>query len=156
MWLQPRYRKKADFFFSLFFPFYFLSCYSQFSNWLHFQSNLPISISPSHPPLNRAALQVSVGLWYLFMINEGEKKKMQMPPTDAKRDKSKSQRRKEGRKGRTEGNGRPLSPEASEARQPSVITHLHTSTRTCKRRRSATHKAVQTRPNLRRGACQKI
>lgn len=89
---------------------------------------------------------------------------MQMPPTDARRDKSKSQRRKEGRKGRTEGNSRPLSPEGSEARQPSVITHLHTSTRTCERRcthaqtrkRSATHKAVQTRPNLRRGACQKI
>lgn len=101
MWLQPRYRKKADFFFSLFFPFYFLSCYSQFSNWLHFQSNLPISISPSHPPLNRAALQVSVGLWYLFMINEGEKKKCKcLPPTQSEINQNRSAGRKEGKGGR--------------------------------------------------------
>lgn len=112
-------------------------------NWLHFQSILPISIPPSHPPLNRAALQVSVGLWYLFMINEGEKKKkMQMPPTDAMRDKSESERRKEGRE---EGRQRPTALPWSlcTARQPSIITHLRTNTPASTH--SAAHKGVQKR-----------
>lgn len=69
------------------------------------------------------------------MINEGEKKKMQMPPTNAMRDKSESEPRKEGRE---EGRQRPSTPSTHTqthtplprslctARQPSIITHLHT------------------------------
>lgn len=127
MWLQPRYRKKADFFFSLFFPFYFLSCYSQFSNWLHFQSNLPISISPSHPPLNRAALQVSVGLWYLFMINEGEKKKCKcLPPTQSEINQNRSAGRKEREDGRQRPTALPWSLWSQATIRHHTFTHKHT------------------------------
>lgn len=126
--------------------------------WLHFQSILPISIPPSHPPLNRAALQVSVGLWYLFMINEGEKK-MQMPPTDAMRDKSESEPGKEGRmdgreEGREEERQPPsgFSPEAAAlpGNRPSIITHLRTSTPAKHTQRSPK------KTSLRIGVCQRI
>lgn len=154
-------KKKLTFSFLSFFPFYFLSCYSQFSNWLHFQSNLPISISPSHPPLNRAALQVSVGLWYLFMINEGEKKKCKcLPPTQGEINQNRSAGRKEGKGGRKATADRSPLKALKPGNHPSshIYTQAHApaSANAHTRKRSATHKAVQTRPNLRRGACQKI
>lgn len=154
-------KKKLTFSFLSFFPFYFLSCYSQFSNWLHFQSNLPISISPSHPPLNRAALQVSVGLWYLFMINEGEKKKCKcLPPTQGEINQNRSAGRKEGKGGRKATADRSPLKALKPGNHPSshIYTQAHApaSADAHTRKRSATHKAVQTRPNLRRGACQKI
>lgn len=69
---------------------------------------------------------------------------MQMPPTDAMRDKSESELRQGGRK---QGSGRPLSPEDSALPGSHPSSRIHTQTRA---------QRSPKKTNLRIGLCQKI